>query len=49
MLGALLVTAADLVARSLLTGRELPVGLVTAIVGAPYLLWLLIRSNRRTT
>jgi iron complex transport system permease protein len=49
VLGALLVTAADLAARSLLTSRELPVGLVTAMVGAPYLLWLLIRSNRRTT
>ena len=49
ILGALLVAGADLVARSVLSERELPVGLVTAIVGAPYLLWLLIRSNRRTT
>ncbi|BCY08456.1 iron chelate uptake ABC transporter family permease subunit [Actinoplanes sp. L3-i22] len=49
ILGALLVSAADLVARTVLPSRELPVGLVTAIVGAPYLLWLLIRTNRRTT
>ncbi|UWP85407.1 iron chelate uptake ABC transporter family permease subunit [Dactylosporangium fulvum] len=47
VLGALLVSVADLTARSLLTDRELPVGLVTAIVGAPYLLWLLVRTNRR--
>lgn len=49
ILGALLVTAADLAARTVLPERELPVGLVTAIVGAPYLLWLLIRANRKMT
>ncbi|MEU4241659.1 iron chelate uptake ABC transporter family permease subunit [Actinoplanes sp. NPDC026619] len=49
VLGALLVSGADLVARVALPARELPVGLVTAIVGAPYLLWLLVRTNRRTT
>ncbi|MEV6929735.1 iron chelate uptake ABC transporter family permease subunit [Dactylosporangium sp. NPDC051485] len=48
-LGALLVAAADLAARTALPGRELPVGLVTAIAGAPYLLWLLVRNNRRST
>ncbi|MCY1141193.1 iron chelate uptake ABC transporter family permease subunit [Actinoplanes sp. Pm04-4] len=49
ILGALLVTAADLAARSVLPARELPVGLLTAMVGAPYLLWLLTRTNRRTS
>jgi iron complex transport system permease protein len=49
VLGALLVVAADLVARTILPDRELPVGLVTAIVGAPYLLWLLVRVNRRVS
>jgi iron-siderophore transport system permease protein len=49
VLGALLVSGADLVARTALPDRELPVGLVTAMVGAPYLLWLLVRTNRRTT
>jgi iron complex transport system permease protein len=49
ILGALLVASADLIARSLLSTRELPVGLVTAIIGAPYLLWLLTRANRRTS
>jgi iron complex transport system permease protein len=49
VLGALLVAAADLLARTVLPGRELPVGLVTAIVGAPYLLWLLVRTNRRNS
>jgi iron complex transport system permease protein len=49
VLGALLVASADLVARLAQPGRELPVGLVTAMVGAPYLLWLLIRTNRKVT
>ncbi len=46
--GAVLVVAADLLARVVLP-TELPVGLVTAAVGAPYLIWLLVRTNRRVT
>ncbi|ASW55473.1 iron chelate uptake ABC transporter family permease subunit [Plantactinospora sp. KBS50] len=49
ILGALLVTAADLAARVALPQRELPVGLITAMIGTPYLLWLLVRANRRTS
>jgi iron-siderophore transport system permease protein len=44
--GGLLVLAADLVARRLFAPTEIPVGIVTGIVGAPYLLWLLARTNR---
>ena len=44
MLGAVLVVGADLVARTLLPD-ELPVGIVTAALGAPYLLWLLVRGK----
>ncbi len=52
--GALLVVAADLVARRGfavlgLPSTELPVGAVTALVGAPVLLWLLRRSIRGRT
>ncbi len=52
--GALLVVAADLVARTGLPAlgwpsTELPVGAVTALVGAPVLLWLLRRSTRGAT
>lgn len=45
--GALVVVAADLVAQHLLPLREVPVGVVTSLVGAPYLLLLLARENRR--
>jgi iron complex transport system permease protein len=48
LLGALLVVASDLLARTVLPG-SFPVGVVTAIVGAPYLLWLLVRGRRRST
>jgi iron complex transport system permease protein len=44
--GALLLLLADLVARRLFSPSELPVGVVTGVLGAPYLLWLLARSNR---
>jgi iron complex transport system permease protein len=46
LVGALLMVVADLVARRAFAPTELPVGVVTAIVGAPYLLWLLARANR---
>jgi iron complex transport system permease protein len=40
--------AADLLARSLLAPRELPVGVLTAVLGGAYLLWLMHgRSARR--
>lgn len=43
--GALLLLTSDVIARTALP-VELPVGIVTAIVGAPYLLFLLVRGNR---
>lgn len=44
--GAMLVLLSDLVARRAFAPSELPVGVVTGVVGAPYLLWLLARANR---
>ena len=44
--GALVVVVADLAARRLLAPTELPVGIMTAVIGAPYLLWLLMRQAR---
>ena len=48
LLGGVLVVGADLVARTLLP-QALPVGIVTAVLGAPYLIWLLVRGRRRST
>ncbi|WP_245596545.1 FecCD family ABC transporter permease [Nocardioides alkalitolerans] len=41
--GALLLVAVDTLARTAAAPRELPVGVVTALVGAPFFLWLLRR------
>jgi iron complex transport system permease protein len=44
--GGVLVLLADLVARRAFAATELPVGVVTGMVGGPYLLWVLSRANR---
>ncbi|MFO1540759.1 MAG: FecCD family ABC transporter permease [Chloroflexota bacterium] len=43
--GAIALTVADLAARSIASPAELPVGLITAAVGAPAFLWLLRRDR----
>jgi ABC-type enterobactin transport system permease subunit len=48
LLGAVLVVGADLVTRTVLP-ESLPVGILTAVLGAPYLLWLLVRGRRQFT
>jgi iron complex transport system permease protein len=45
-IGAGLTVIADLIARTAFGGVELPVGIVTAVLGAPYLLYLLARHGR---
>lgn len=46
--GAVLLVWADTAARSVVDGREIPIGIVTAAVGAPVLAWLLRREARAT-
>jgi iron complex transport system permease protein len=45
--GAVLLLLTDLTARTLIQPRELPLGVVTALVGGPYFLWLVHRHGRR--
>ena len=45
VLGAILLLVADILARTLLTPAELPIGIVTTIVGAPLFISLLKKSN----
>jgi iron complex transport system permease protein len=47
LLGGLLVLAADVVGQRLLAPTALPAGVVTAALGAPFLLWLLHTGGRR--
>jgi iron complex transport system permease protein len=46
LVGAAVMVFADLIARRVFSPTELPVGVITAVVGAPYLLWLLARANK---
>ncbi|MDG4764037.1 iron ABC transporter permease [Solwaraspora sp. WMMD406] len=45
--GAIVVIAADLAARTLVDYQELPLGVLTAVVGGPAFFWLLRRTRRR--
>ena len=44
LFGASFLVACDLVARTILAPVELPVGIITALIGGPFFLWLLIRK-----
>jgi iron complex transport system permease protein len=44
--GGAVLLAADAVARTILAPRDLPVGIITSVVGAPFFLWLLRRAKR---
>ena len=44
--GALLLVVADTLARSVVAPAELPIGVLTALVGGPFFLWLLLRARR---
>ena len=44
LFGAAFLVACDLVARTILAPVELPVGIITALIGGPFFLWLLIRK-----
>nr|WP_203632743.1 iron ABC transporter permease [Streptomyces sp. SID10815] len=47
LLGALVLLAADLVARTVAAPAELPLGVLTALLGSPFFFWLLRRTRRR--
>ena len=44
-MGAVLLLGADILARGLVAPQELPVGVLTAVLGGSYLLWLMHRRN----
>ncbi|MFC9360785.1 iron chelate uptake ABC transporter family permease subunit, partial [Rhodococcus sp. NPDC057014] len=46
-LGAIAMVAADTAARSVARSIEVPVGVVTALVGAPIFVWMLYRQYGR--
>lgn len=48
LLGASLLLLADLLARTLVAPAELPIGIITAVIGGPFFLWLLQRYRTRS-
>lgn len=49
LLGALLVSLADTLGRTVIAPAQIPAGLVTALIGTPYFVWLLWRSRAGST
>lgn len=45
LLGAILLLLADAVSRTIVAPAELPIGIVTALGGAPFFLWILLRNR----
>lgn len=46
ILGANLIVGADILARTALSPAELPIGIVTAFIGAPFFIWLLLKNGK---
>jgi len=47
LLGATVLILADMISRSVVAPAELPIGIITAMIGGPFFMWVLL-SNRRT-
>lgn len=45
LLGAILLSLADMIARTIVAPAELPIGILTALLGAPFFLWLLVKQK----
>lgn len=45
ILGALFLVITDTFARTIVAPAELPLGIITALIGAPFFLWLIYRTN----
>ncbi|MEM9909269.1 MAG: iron ABC transporter permease [Pseudomonadota bacterium] len=45
LLGAALLVLADMISRSIIAPAELPIGIVTATLGGPFFLWILLRNR----
>lgn len=46
LVGAILLSSADLVARTMVSPSELPIGIMTALIGAPFFLYLILSKRK---
>jgi iron complex transport system permease protein len=49
LLGAIFLIITDTLARTIIAPAELPIGILTALVGAPFFLWLLLQMQRKNS
>lgn len=49
LLGAIFLIIADTLARTIIAPAELPIGILTALIGAPFFLWLLLQMQRKNS
>lgn len=47
LFGGVLMLGADMLARTIVAPAELPIGIITALAGAPFFLWVLLRDRAR--
>lgn len=45
LVGAIFLIWADIIARCAITNMELPIGIITSVIGAPFLLWLMVKGT----
>jgi iron complex transport system permease protein len=48
ILGGSLMVTTDLIARTVISPSELPVGAITALIGAPFFAWVYFSGRRKT-
>ena len=47
ILGALILTLSDLICKTIISPAQLPIGVVTSTIGAPFFIWLILSQKRR--
>lgn len=49
LLGAIFLVSTDTLARTIIAPAELPIGILTAMIGAPFFLWILVQSQNKNS
>ena len=45
LLGAVMLLLADAISRTVIAPAEMPIGIITAVIGGPFFLWILMRNR----
>jgi len=46
VMGGVMMAMADLISRNIIAPAELPIGIITALIGAPFFMWLLVKQKK---